>query len=375
MKDIDLFHSLFNTTNIRISRLKEIEKTINSLNAKQTKGLDTQILFIKKNVKNLTYFDDVEKQFVRLMARLPKDETTIKDSPKSNEQTLVDVSKLPPSASKIIKEDLETIYEIQEVIGGGGFADVYKAKSKVDGKIIAVKMPHIPKFNTIEPSMFIREAELWSCLNHHNIVEIIGFGTKPYPWLAMEYCINGSLRQRINKISLAEALTIAIYICEALYYTHHRGVVHRDIKPENILFNSSNIPKLTDWGLGKMMLDISLQSGYSGTPAYSSPEQIKSDDFGEIDTRTDIYQLGVILYEMVTKRRPFDGKSSFETATNIVKGDYIKASKINTLIPRNIDIDSVIDKCLAKEKKNRYQDVSILKSVLEEILIKVQATH
>ena len=367
MKDTDLFISLFTNTKLKIQRLKDIESKLNSLEEEGLlKGLEKQVQFIRKNLKNLTYFDEVDKEFKKVLERLPKLRTTVKQ-PTPPEPTVVlgNQGTKPPITDGFNNEDLEKIYEMKELIGTGGFSDVYKARRKKDDKIVAVKIPRMVKFNTIEPSIFIKEAELWSHLHHTNIVELIECGTKPYPWLSMEYCENGSLRQRIYLLSLPEATNIALYLCDALFYAHHRGVIHRDIKPENILFDNRNLPKLTDWGLGKMMIDISLQSGYSGTPAYSSPEQIKMDDFGGMDWRTDIYQLGVIIYEMVTGQRPFTGKNPFEIASNIVDGRYSEASKIKSGLPYGID--TVIDKCLAKEKKDRYQDISTTKAALEDI--------
>jgi serine/threonine protein kinase len=254
---------------------------------------------------------------------------------------------------------------MMDLIGFGGFADVYKTRRKEDGQIVAVKVPRLAQFETVEPSAFLQEAQLWSRLDHPNIVKVFEYGIKPYPWIAVEYMEKGSLRARIGQISLEECLDVALRICDALYYTHHLGVIHRDIKPENILCDSENNPKLADWGLGKMMIELSMKSGSTGTPYYSSPEQVSPAKFGEVGWWTDIYQCGAVLYELVTGQLPFQGESPLELALSITGSEVAKPSEIRPELP--MEFDGIIEQCLAKDKEHRYKDISIMRAELEKV--------
>jgi len=175
----------------------------------------------------------------------------------------------------------------------------------------------------------------------------------------------GSLRLRIGRLTLRESLDIALKLCDALYYAHHLGVIHRDIKPENILSDNENNHKLADWGLGKMMIELSTKSGSSATPAYSSPEQVKPSKFGDVGWWTDIYQCGAVLYEMVTGQLPFQGQSPLELAINIADLELVRPSEVNPELPA--EIDQIIAQCLAKHKDERYKDVSMMRAALENI--------
>lgn len=187
------------------------------------------------------------------------------------------------------------------------------------------------------------------------------------PWIAMEYMDGGSLRRKIGKLKLHESLEIAIKICEAFYDCHHREKIHRDIKPENILFDSNNNPKVTDWGLGKIISQGTARTTGMSTPSYSAPEQLDPEAFGETDWRTDNYQIGLVIYEMVTGSQCF-------TPQQIIKGDIlykdpIIPSMLNPQIPPFLD--AVILKALAKKKESRYQDVSGMEADLKDIVAKL----
>ena len=361
MKDLDTMNQEFKSFEAKVKRLKQVESELSSLN---TEGFEKEVTSIRADLKRPQYVDEVEKELAdlkrRIKAKQMEDGATVAmSSPNKTKQGKPELG-----------GDISRNYEVMELVGFGGFADVYKAKRRADGRLVAIKIPRISQLATVEPRAFLQEAELWSRLRHPNIVEIVEYGTKPYPWIAMEYMENGSLRQRIGHLKLKEALDIATQLCDSLYYSHHLGVIHRDIKPENVLFNKQDKPKLADWGLGKMMLDLSMHSGYTGTPAYSSPEQVKPAEFGEVGWWTDIYQCGAIVYEMVTGQLPCRGKSPLELALSIAAGEIAKPSEVVPGLPE--ELDKVIAQCLAKNKDDRYKDISMLKAALEQIKSKIK---
>jgi serine/threonine protein kinase len=246
-------------------------------------------------------------------------------------------------------------------IGSGAFAEVYRAQRREDGRAVAVKLPRVDALETFQPREFLQEAELWSRLKHPYIVSVQEWGLKPVPWIAMELMEGGSLRQRLSRLTARESLEIGVKLAEALYYAHHLGVIHRDIKPQNILFDRQNTPKLSDWGLGKVMLHASRSaSGFKGTLAYAAPEQLSSD-LGEPDWRTDIYQLAAVLYEMVTGQLPCGGEPGW-----ILTREVRPPRQLNPALPARLD--GILLKALDRRKERRYRDVSLLGEELERLL-------
>ncbi len=254
-------------------------------------------------------------------------------------------------------------YKMIKQLGVGGFSEVWLAE-KNDVKY-AIKIPKIEiqkTFTANDIESFIREADLWKKLQHENIVKIFEFDVKPYPHIVMEYC-EASLREKIPEIKLDDAINIAIKIAEALEYAHYRGIVHRDIKPENILMCGKN-PKLSDWGIAKVLLRSSTRSGFVGTPIYSAPEQLDPDTYGDIDQRTDIWQFGCLLYEMIEKQPPFYAEYPGQLAIQILT----KPSRKFNRTPEWLQ--NIIAKCLTKKKENRWRSVSLV----IELLRKTQST-
>jgi hypothetical protein len=252
-------------------------------------------------------------------------------------------------------------YRLLEKVGSGGFSDIYRAE-RSDGLIVALKVPRLAPFQTFVPSDFLKEAEIWSKLNHPHIVKVFEYSAKPYPWIAIEFMEGGSLRSRIGKLSLEDSLDIALKLSQALFYAHHYGVIHRDIKPENVLFDQLDTPKLTDWGLGKVMLEASRSvSGFKGTLAYSAPEQLSVTKYGEPDWRTDIYQLGAMLFEMLTGQLPFGGELA-----RILTEELVPPSKLVPGIPP--EVDELVLRSIARKKEDRFSDVSLLSDYLQKAL-------
>ena len=183
----------------------------------------------------------------------------------------------------------------------------------------------------------------------------------------MELLKNGTLRDRLPINDLTECRRIMGQILCGLEYAHGKGILHLDLKPENILFTKTSTPKISDWGTAKAFSDLT-ENGTgpsSFTPAYASPEQISSKEFGNIGIRTDIFQMGIILYEMMTARHPFNGDDVGEILFKTMKMSPIPPSKMNHKIP--LQFDRVILKALEKMPKNRYGSVSELRRGLEHI--------
>lgn len=199
-----------------------------------------------------------------------------------------------------------------EEIGSGGYEVVVQATvttGDFEGPIAVKRPPHVGTMSVEAIERVLNEAETWDKLdNHDHIVSVIDYGRNPVPWIAMEHMDGGHLGERAGKIPNRQAIWIAYTVAAAVYHAHRQGVAHLDLKPENVLFQSIDgawdVPKVTDWGLSKKLLDNS--SGAVGrSPSYAAPEQFK-DKYGTTDELTDIYQLGAICFELFTGQPPFD---------------------------------------------------------------------
>ncbi|MCX6000534.1 MAG: serine/threonine-protein kinase, partial [Chloroflexi bacterium] len=256
-------------------------------------------------------------------------------------------------------------YAIVWRMSSGEYADVFAAKRQAkDGATVVVKTLRLPAEQASLAMQFLREVRLWGKLSHPNIVRLFEWGDKPFPWMAMEYMEKGTLRKKLNSLSMMESLQIATRLAEALSYAKGAGVTHRDIKPENVLFDHDNNPKLSDWRLAGILPKSSEDGPKSGrVSAYSPPERL-STDFGAADWRTDIYQLGVLLYEMVTGKPPFTGDDE-AVIEKIKKQQPRRPSEVKAGVGKHVD--PIILKCLAKNRDERYQDALALKEELEKL--------
>jgi len=247
--------------------------------------------------------------------------------------------------------ELREKYVEVEYIGKGGFARVFKAKRK-DGKEVAVKIP-ISLDESVGKS-FIKELTNWTRLKHKNIVKIYDYNILPVPYFEMELC-DHSLADLEKPLDLEKAGWLIFNIAEGLKYA--------DLKPQNVLIKDG-IPKISDWGLSKIMTEsTSTTTDRCYTPLYASPEQIKGESK---DERTDIWQLGVIFYELVTGELPFKGDSFHEIAISILTKEPVKPSEIN---PEAKEVEDIILKCLEKDKEKRYQSVEELQKDLAKYLV------
>lgn len=264
-------------------------------------------------------------------------------------------------------------YKMLDRIGTGGFADIFKAE-KDNGLVVAIKIPKFIAFDNLNQDNFLKEAGIWGQLSHPHIVKVYEFGTKPYPWIAMENMDGGSLRNKIGRLSTEDSLETGLNIAGALFHAHHLGLVHRDIKPENILLDKEGVPKVSDWGLGKVLMEASMTvSGFRGTLSYSAPEQLAGAKFGQVDWRTDIYQLGAVLYEMLTGQWHFKGNDPGEVVYRILDEEVKPPSQVSPGLPE--ELDKIVLRAIAKRKEDRPQDIAVLEEELKMVLKKVRTEN
>jgi hypothetical protein len=247
--------------------------------------------------------------------------------------------------------ELQEKYTDIEYVGKGGIARVFRGKRRTDGKIVAIKVPI--SFDEVTGKSFMKEMRIWEGLHHKNIVELYAVNILPSPYVEMEY-LESSLRDQDKPMKDELAIRIIRGIAEGLSYAHENGVIHRDIKPHNILIDRDGNPKITDWGLGKVMADAGETSIIGFSLTYAAPEQIAPEKFGKSDARTDIYQLGVVLYELLAGEPPFAGQSLSEFYGAILTEPPKPPSERN---PELAPYDPVILRCLEKEPGARYQTV------------------
>ena len=266
-------------------------------------------------------------------------------------------STLKPTTSKTFPPELLDRYSEVEFMGEGGLAKVFKAKHK-DGKKVAIKIP-ISLDESVR-KFFLKEIDNWIKLNHRNIVKVYDYNILPIPYFEMELC-DKSLADLKKPLDPEKAAWIIFYTAEGLIYAHSKKIIHSDLKPHNILLKNG-IPKICDWGLSKNMAKSTSTIDKGFTPLYVSPEQISDESK---DERTDIWQLGVIFYELITGELPFKGDSLVEIVMAIITKDPIPPSRIN---PKSKEVEKIIMKCLEKDKTKRYQSVRELQRDLSNYL-------
>ena len=255
-------------------------------------------------------------------------------------------------------------YCILALLGRGGMADVYRAEDERLGRQVALKA--VPPEFARDPGRverFEREVRAVAGLNHANIVTVYEFGRgEAQQFYTMELMPGGDLKARIRAhpegISPAEAREVALAMSRALDYAHRQGFVHRDVKPENILFGEDGRPKLTDFGIARAMSEGTRMTaaGMSiGSPHYMSPEQARGL---KVDGRSDLYSLGVVLYEMLTGRLPFDADDTFAVGLSHIN------DPVPQLPPALSNWQQVLDRLLAKSPEDRYGSAGELTEVL-----------
>ncbi len=262
-------------------------------------------------------------------------------------------------------------YEIIEEIGRGGMAIVYLAKCLVLNRYVAIKVLR-PEFR--DDAEFIKrfkiEAQSAGNLSHPNIVSIYDVGAEgDTEYIVMEYVEGITLKQYLGAKGVLpekEAVDFAAQICAGLEHAHKKGIVHKDVKPENILITKEGILKITDFGIAKALNQGTITTGgmAMGSVHYFSPEQARGSF---VDAKTDIYSLGVILYEMVTGKRPFDGENAISVAMQHIESEPVRPAIINPVISESLD--TVILKAMKKDTFERYQSATQMLIDLKKVSV------
>ncbi len=260
-------------------------------------------------------------------------------------------------------------YEVVGKIGSGGMSDVYKAKDQILGRYVAIK---VLKQEFSEDVNFVlkfrTEAQSAAGLEHPNIVNIYDVGSENgLHYIVMEYVEGVTLKTYIEKkgrLTYKEAVSIAIQVGRGMEAAHAKNIIHRDIKPQNILISTEGKAKVTDFGIAKAVSNNTISSDVMGSVHYASPEQARN---GFVDDKSDIYSLGIVMYEMITGRVPFDGETTVAVAIQHLQEDMVLPSIYSPDIP--ISLEKIILKCTQKSPDRRYGNASELLADLKQVLI------
>ncbi len=268
-------------------------------------------------------------------------------------------------------------YEIVSELGRGAMGVVYKAKDPLIDRMVAIKtinLQSLPLDKKKEyEARFYQEAKAAGRLSHPNIITIYDLGENDgIAYIAMELLEGRELQHMLDdgkRLSVEDAVNIAVQVASGLAYAHEHGIVHRDIKPSNIMVLQGKRIKIADFGIARMESSLlSTKTGLlMGSPLYMSPEQIKNE---RIDLRSDVFSLGILLYQMLTGRLPFRGDNAHTVMFQIVQEEPPKPSSVNPDVPQVLD--AIIAKCLAKRPEDRYQDANELGRAL---LFSQRASH
>lgn len=263
--------------------------------------------------------------------------------------------------TQLIGKLLGNRYEILEVLGTGGMAVVYKGRDTILNRVVAIKVLK-PEFNADEDFVkkFQKESQAAASLSHPNIVNVFDVGySSDVHYIVMEIVNGNTLRDYLNKMQgfmREEAIiNIGLQIASALSQAHHNEIVHRDIKSQNILINEQGSVKVADFGIARAATTATIVNTKEviGSVHYASPEQARG---GIVDARSDIYSLGILLYELATKKLPFEGDSPVTVALKQIKDDLPNPKLINGDISDGLA--SIIHKCAEKMPNDRYQDIN-----------------
>jgi serine/threonine protein kinase len=260
-------------------------------------------------------------------------------------------------------------YEIIAEIGSGGMATVYKAVQKSLDRPVAIKeLKRAYQADSQIVRRFERESRVAASLQHENIVHIYDFWKRPHYSIVMEYVDGANLADVIEKtgpVPVDVGIMIAIQVCNALDYAHMRALIHRDIKPSNIMIKRNGEVKLMDFGIAQSrnLEALTLPGTLIGTPAYMSPEQILGQP---LDSRSDIFSFGIVLYEMFTGIKPFRDDDLRSVTAKILKDKFTAPRSVNSDIPWGLQ--RIIKKCLRKKAKRRPGSVLEVQRKLEKRL-------
>ncbi|MBC8646319.1 MAG: protein kinase [Thermoanaerobaculia bacterium] len=254
-------------------------------------------------------------------------------------------------------------YEVLNELGKGAMGVVYLAKDPVIGRMVAIKTIRVSTVTEDDSESrefrerFIREAQTAGILSHSNIVTIHDIGEDAdtqTSFIAMEYIEGKNLKMLLTektKFTYDQIAEMIAQVAEALDYAHRKGIIHRDIKPANIIITTDNKVKITDFGIAKIASSNLTTTGqFLGTPNYMSPEQVSG---APVDGRSDIFSLGVVLYELLTNRKPFQGENLTAISYKIVHEDFTPPAALSAAVPP--EFNPIVARAMAKDPWNRYQ--------------------
>ena len=259
-------------------------------------------------------------------------------------------------------------YEISAQIAEGGFGVIFKGWDPYIKRPVAVKMCASPDKEVRQ--RFQQEAQFVGNLVHRNITLVFDFGVEgDIPYIVQEFLTGYDVDELVNAGVLTDPKTVAsilLQVCEGLEFAHTRGIVHRDIKPSNIRVLEDGTVKIMDFGIAKSLEGSSnlTQTGIAlGTAGYLAPEQIQG---GTVDPRTDIFAFGVVAYELVTGKRPFQGTSLSNVLYQILNDQPADPSDLTTECPP--ELQTIIKRCMAKDPNDRYQNVRQVLDALKSVV-------
>src|SRR5215472_11715844 len=254
-------------------------------------------------------------------------------------------------------------YEVLSELGKGAMGVVYLAKDPVIGRMVAIKTIRASTMGDDDAESrefrerFIREAQTAGILSHPNIVTIHDIGEDPETqtsFIAMEYIEGKNLKTLLGErahFSHDQIADVIAQVAEAIDYAHRKGIIHRDIKPANIIITTDEKVKITDFGIAKVASSNLTTTGqFLGTPNYMSPEQVSG---APVDGRSDIFSLGVVLYELLTRKKPFSGDNLTAISYKIVHEDFTPPAELSSEVPP--EFNPIVARAMAKDPWNRYQ--------------------
>jgi len=267
-----------------------------------------------------------------------------------------------------------SVYNIISKIGAGGMSDVFIGRNLNNGSLAAIKVLK-KQFTQDEENLnnfFSREVKITKSLHHKNIVSIIDYGRKDDNYFIIYELIEGITLDkyiRNNKVSIENVENILLQLLSGLSYAHSLEIIHRDIKPQNIMITPSGAIKLTDFGIAKALSSVTMtQTGvFMGSPGYISPEQADPAILkgGKIDKRTDIYSIGILIFELLSGRIPFTSETPWGIVNKHLNEPVPDIRRLNASIPDYMVY--IVNKCLEKNRNNRFSDV---KEIIEIIRLK-----
>ena len=277
------------------------------------------------------------------------------------------------------QQDIQIIgrYRIDQKIGQGSMGFVFLAWDTMIRRKVAIKLLRMERMKTederkLARHLFLQEARIMGNLNHSHITSVYDMGIyEDAPYMVMEYIAGRNIRSIIDKgieFSVKEKTTILSMVARALYYAHQRGVLHRDVKPANIMIRQRQIPKITDFGIARIMKEAASgrpdsgehdEGGIFGTPHHMSPEQIKGE---ELDHRSDIFSLGILAYEWLSGKKPFQGKFLKDLLENVLE---LPPPPFSEDADVDKELETIVNKALEKEPDERYQSAAEFSDAIE----------